>query len=217
MTARGLVKLALLVGFYVLLVFGGNWLAHSIEQSLLAANIGQDSSPYQAALIGFMILYVVVMSVPFLPAAEIGMALIMVFGAKITGFVYVATVLALCLAFGIGRLVPVARLASFVKARGFTRLYAMITRFSLLDAEGRKLYLAQQGPRRLVPWLLRHRLLALIVLLNLPGNLLIGGGGGIAMITGMSRVVPLSTFLAIVTLAVAPVPLVVALSGWSGL
>ncbi|MCY0146744.1 hypothetical protein OEG84_03180 [Hoeflea sp. G2-23] len=217
MTARGLGRLVLLAGLYALLVFGGNWLAQYFEQSLLAANINQDSSPYQGAVIGFMILYVLVMAIPFLPAAEIGMALIMVFGAKIAGFVYISTVLALCLAFAIGRLVPVAPLAAFVRARGFTQLYVMITRFSLLDVDDRKKYLARQGPRRLVPWLLRHRLLALIVLLNLPGNSLIGGGGGIAMITGLSRVVSFSTFLAIVALAVAPVPLVVALTGWSGL
>ena len=87
----------------------------------------------------------------------------------------------------------------------------------LLDEDGRRKYLARQGPRRLVPFLLKHRLITLIVLLNLPGNSLLGGGGGIALITGMSRVMTFPKFLLAAAVAVAPIPLGVGLTGWTGL
>ena len=53
------------------------------------------------------------------------------------------------------------------------------------------------APRRLVPWLTRHRAITLIVLINLPGNTLLGGGGGIALVTGLSKLMPVKQFLAL--------------------
>ena len=54
--------------------------------------------------------------------------------------------------------------------------------------------------------ILRHRCCALGVLFNTPGNSLIGGGGGIAIATGASRLLGFPHFLATVVIAVAPVP-----------
>ena len=53
----------------------------------------------------------------------------------------------------------------------------------------------------------RHRYLATMVLLNMPGNSLVGGGGGIAFVCGMSGKFSLAGFAAAVAIAVAPVPL----------
>ena len=63
----------------------------------------------------------------------------------------------------------------------------------------------------MVPVLLRHRYLALGVAFNLPGNTLLGGGGGIALAAGMSGLYPLLAYVAVVAIAVAPVPLLVLL------
>ena len=49
----------------------------------------------------------------------------------------------------------------------------------------------------------------------MPGNVLIGGGGGIAMVAGLSRLYSLAGFLLAVGVAVAPVPLAVTLAAWS--
>ena len=43
--------------------------------------------------------------------------------------------------------------------------------------------------------------------LNLPGNTLVGGGGGIAMVAGLSGLVSPLGFLVTVAVAVAPIPL----------
>jgi hypothetical protein len=54
---------------------------------------------------------------------------------------------------------------------------------------------------------LRYRYVALALAVNTPGNSVIGGGGGIMMIAGLSGLfTPAATFLT-VAVAVSPVPL----------
>jgi hypothetical protein len=48
---------------------------------------------------------------------------------------------------------------------------------------------------------------------NLPGNTLLGGGGGIALAAGMSGLYRPVAYLATVVLAVAPVPLLFLITG----
>jgi hypothetical protein len=43
--------------------------------------------------------------------------------------------------------------------------------------------------------------------LNLPGNALIGGGGGIGLIAGMSRLYPYPKYILFVALAITPLPI----------
>ena len=57
--------------------------------------------------------------------------------------------------------------------------------------------------------LLRFRYVALALLINLPGNGLLGGGGGICLMTGLSRMFRRGATLLTIALAVLPVPLVV--------
>jgi hypothetical protein len=79
--------------------------------------------------------------------------------------------------------------------------------------EDRLTFLASKAPNRYVPFLLRHRYLALAVLVNLPGNIVIGGGGGIALVAGASRLYSLPRFVATIAIAVSPVPLAVLVFG----
>ena len=74
-------------------------------------------------------------------------------------------------------------------------------------------FLVSKSPNRLVPFLIRHRYIALIVAINLPGNFLIGGGGGISMIAGVSRLFSAPGFFAAIVIAVAPVPLAIIFFG----
>ncbi|MGA6994478.1 MAG: hypothetical protein WBX50_11355, partial [Candidatus Deferrimicrobiaceae bacterium] len=59
-----------------------------------------------------------------------------------------------------------------------------------------------------VPFLLRQRYLVIGVLFNLPGNALIGGGGGIGLIAGMSRLFPFPKYLLLICLAITPGPII---------
>lgn len=120
------------------------------------------------------------------------------------------------LSFSLGRLVPERRLAGWLRRHGIVRAAALIEAFARLGPHGRDRYLTQHAPRWLKPWLVNHRMLTLIALINLPGNTLLGGGGGIALVTGLSKLMSFPQFLLGVALAVAPVPVVVIAGSWMG-
>ncbi|UCE30573.1 MAG: hypothetical protein JSW68_10975, partial [Burkholderiales bacterium] len=61
--------------------------------------------------------------------------------------------------------------------------------------------------------LLRHRHVALAIALNLPGNALVGGAGGLGMLAGMSGLFSLPRYLLLVALATTPVPLFLLAAG----
>ena len=91
---------------------------------------------------------------------------------------------------------------------GLDRAAKLTQQLGPLSAPERLEFLTERAPSRILPFLLRHRYLALLVVLNLPGNSIIGGGGGIALLAGISGIYRFPAFLLTVLLAVAPVPLV---------
>jgi len=211
---RKALKLALLAGFYLCLILGGRWLERVIEDSLQVSSLGQAGMPVVGTVIAILLIYIALTAIPFVPGTEIGLALLMVFGAQVAGIVYLSTFSALVLAFAVGRLVPDQRLAAWLLRHDFTRTAGLIETFYGLSPVERDHYLTQNAPRRLVPWLTRHRAITLIVLINLPGNTLLGGGGGIALVTGLSKLMPVKQFLISVAIAVAPVPVAIMFTAW---
>ncbi len=63
--------------------------------------------------------------------------------------------------------------------------------------------------RRLARFLLGHRYLLFALLINMPGNSLLGGGGGIALVSGFARLYRWPWFVLTVALASLPIPLLV--------
>jgi hypothetical protein len=84
-----------------------------------------------------------------------------------------------------------------------------LDRVRRLNARRRLALLRRALPRRVAPHLLRHRYLLLALLFNLPGNAVLGGGGGIAALAGLSGVFATAPTALTIALAVAPVPLMV--------
>lgn len=209
-------KLALLVVFYAGLIAGGRWAGMAIEERLQVSSLADGGMPYLGSIAAILLAYIVLTAIPFVPGTEIGVALLMVFGAKVAVIVYLSTITALTLSFSLGRLVPEHRLAGWLRRHGLDRGAALIEAFARLGPRGRDRYLTQHAPRWLKPWLVNHRMLTLIALVNLPGNTLLGGGGGIALVTGLSKLMPLPQFLLSVALGVAPVPVAVIASSWLG-
>lgn len=152
-------------------------------------------------------LYVLLMALPFMPGMEVGLMLMAMLGVGGIVLVYLCTVLALSLSFLIGRLLPPRYLC---RALGWLRLERarnLVKDIEPLGPEERLQFLAQSAPSQVVPFLLRHRYLIIGVLFNVPGNTLIGGGGGIGLIAGMSRLFPFPKYLLLVCLSITPVPL----------
>ncbi len=158
-------------------------------------------------------LYVVLMALPFMPGMEVGLMLMAMLGGGGIVLVYLCTVLALSLSFLFGRLLPPRYLC---RTMGWLKLYRaqnLVKDIEPLSPEERLQFLARSAPSRVVPFLLRHRYFIIGVLFNVPGNALIGGGGGIGLIAGMSRLFPFPKYLLLVCLAITPVPLLFLLRG----
>jgi hypothetical protein len=202
-------KVALLVCLIVAGKLSGQWV-----EGRLATHLTPSTEPaVHRALMLAVALYVVLMALPFVPGVEIGLTLIAMFGAKIVPIVYGATVLALFCSFMVGRLLPETAVPRLLDGLRLHRAAAAIRRLEALPREQRLEVLVQNAPSRIVPLLLRHRYLALMVALNIPGNALVGGGGGIGLAAGHSRLFGTGGYLAAIVVAVAPVPLAVIIFG----
>ena len=82
-----------------------------------------------------------------------------------------------------------------------------------LDTQERLQMIVSRSPKKLIPFLIRFRYIALLLAINLPGSIAIGGGGGIAMLAGMSRLFMLPYFVLTIAIAVAPFPLLLMFFG----
>ncbi|NNU78948.1 hypothetical protein HMH01_00725 [Halovulum dunhuangense] len=154
-------------------------------------------------------LYAVLLALPFVPGVEIGLGLLTMFGAMAAPFVYLATVAGLSLSFLCGRLIPAQVLARLARRLGLARLETHLLRLDPLDSAARLELLLRSAPQGWGAMLLRRRYLALALALNMPGNAILGGGGGIALAAGMSRLFNIPGFLAAVAVAVSPVPILI--------
>jgi len=197
----------------VLLIVGGNLaadeLAHTLQLEIRPAN--EDLA--HRMIMTAAVTYTLLMAVPFVPGVEIGLAMIIVLGPAIVFLVYLCTVVALTMSFAIGRLVPFSALIKLFADFRLNKASQLFSTIAPMTGEDRLVFLISSSPNRYVPFLLRHRYIALAILVNLPGNVLIGGGGGIALMAGASRLYSLPWFLLTILLAVSPVPLAVLIFG----
>ena len=200
---RRLIKILCIVILLVALHLAGNWVMQQLDMQLFPRHEGL----MRAAILGIAIVYVLLMATPFMPGIEFGLALMMLLGHKGALLVYLCTLTALTLSFTIGRLIPAGALIRLLDWLHLQNAAALLRKLEPLDRQQRLDMLYSRAPSRVLPLLLRHRYLAVLVLLNMPGNAVIGGGGGIAMAAGMSRLFPSPLFVLLVALAVAPVPI----------
>lgn len=203
----------IVASIYVLLVLAGlaasQWLS---KIALMEAHPG-DEARLNAMLFSIMALYVLAAALPFVPAAEIGLGLILVLGSKIAGLVYAGMIFALTLSYVVGRLVPLTVIAGAFGYLGLHRARDLVLRSGPLTPEERLALFSASAPTRFIPFLLRHRYIALAVAINLPGNTLLGGGGGLALSAGMSGLFPAARYFVTIALAVSPLPVAILLTG----
>ena len=120
------------------------------------------------------------------------------FGAPGIAMAHLGTVLGLCMAFGVGYWV--APLLGFSRTLLADSLPQSI-RIVLLKSEYSGKIISRGAT------FLRHYPSILLAdLLNLPGNSLLGGGGGIAMLFGFARAMSWPTFALTIAAATAPAP-----------
>ena len=200
-----ILKLSLLVG----LIVGGQTLSSYVSSALNFEITPANEPMIHRAIMISMSCYILLMALPFVPGAEIGISAMALFGRDIVPLVYLSTLVALTLAYGAGRLVPESRLRHIARALNFHRLDAMLSRLEGLKTDARLTVLTEHSPRRMAPFLLRYRYIALMLGIAMPGNIVIGGGGGIALLSGLSRLYSFPQFFTTIAVAIAPVPV-----GW---
>jgi len=199
-----ILKILLFVGLVVL----GNYLTQwFIIQLSIEINPSNDLM-MDRIIVMSMFAYALLMSIPFVPGAEIGVAALMILGPKIALFVYLATLAALSLSFSVGRFIPEKVLIKFLQDLHLHRIANLLIEFEGLDSKQRLSLMLSRSPKRFVPFLIKYRYLALMLAINMPGNIVIGGGGGIALMAGLSRLFTPPMYLLAVAIAVSPIPLV---------
>jgi hypothetical protein len=161
-----------------------------------------------SVLIGGGMLYIFLLSLPFVPGVELGVLLMCVFGKDGIVFVYFATVAGLSFAFLMGRILPLQWVKSLLEKIG----PANATECNFDGIDGMLGYISLNQKfyhKRFLSFLAKYRYPAIGILFNIPGNYLIGGGGGISLACGINRNISWKWFLLTVIVAVSPVPLLV--------
>lgn len=183
--ARGHPRLA--VGAWRLLLLGAIVTLVSLDAAeRVPAWLARAGEGDPGVLLAVCALYALVLALPFVPSVEIGLLIMLVFGKWGALAAYAATVLGLNLAYGAARVLAPAAVAPCAVLPA--ALHRRLPRC------------ARRLPRWLVP------VAGLALLLNLPGNTALGGGGGIAFLYGASRGLSWPRFAATVAVATSVLP-----------
>ncbi len=201
------------IGAYVILLAVG-WLSGDLLRDLAIPEMRPMNEPLiHRIVMGALLIFVLAAAIPFVPGAEIGFALLLLFGGKAAPIVYAGMVGALIISFCIGRLVPlryISQIASWLRLKKVADLVADI---DSSPAQDRPELMATRLKGRFAKRILRSRYALLAVLLNMPGNSILGGGGGLAFLAGVSGLYRFWPYLLSVLIAVAPFPLIFLLQG----
>ncbi len=148
--------------------------------------------------------YVLMLALPFVPGVELGLLLMILFGREGVIVAYVATIVGLSFAYVVAQTVPNRLSLQWMNKWGLSD--AANNPKDAIDAMVFGGNATQSVGARLGNFLLSHRYLTVAVCLNLPGNSVLGGGGGIAALCGLSRQFHLWRFLLTLIVATAPIP-----------
>jgi hypothetical protein len=129
------------------------------------------------------------------------------FGREGVIVAYVATIVGLSLAYLVAQTVPYRITLKWMNKLGLSD--ATDDPKDAIDAIVGGRSATQGAAARLGNFLLSHRYLTLAVCLNLPGNSVLGGGGGIAALCGLSRQFHWWRYVLTLIVATAPLPLLV--------
>jgi hypothetical protein len=156
-------------------------------------------------LLLLVLIYATTLALPFVPGMELGALLMLALGPRGVVLVYVASLVGLSVSYAVGRWLPARWAPTGLPSvdPDTPRVDTTSLLHTLVSGPCMKRWL----PARFGTWLATHRYLALAIGLNLPGNMVIGGGGGIALLCGLSRQYRYRRFLATIAVAISPLPI----------
>jgi len=202
-------RVAILIAVVVL----ATWGAHAVREALnLQIRPDNEQQVHRLIMLGAAA-YIGLLALPFVPGAEIGLAMLAAFGPAIAPLIYACTVTSMMLAFIAGRFLPADALRRVLSSLRMRRAADLVARAAPLSGDARLAMLLDGQSARILKLAVRYRYLALALAVNTPGNSVIGGGGGIMLMAGLSGIFsPLAT-IATIALAVSPVPLAMVFFG----
>lgn len=203
-------RIAIVFAVILLLNIAGTWLGHLVNFQLFPRH---DAMLNLVVLIA-VVIYILLMATPFMPGIEVGLAVMLLLGNKSALLIYLCTLIALSISFMIGRFFPLDLVRRFLNWLYLDKASDLVRQLEPLDRAERLKFLHQKTPEKLSPFLLKHRYVTIALFLNLPGNALIGGGGGIGLVLGMSGLIPFHRYFLVLAVAVLPVPLFLYLKGF---
>jgi hypothetical protein len=207
-------KVCLAVAALVGLYFLGADITRAVAKQM--ATYKTDETLWTAALI-----YTTLLAIPGVPGVEIGLLMIVMFGGKGALVVYGCTILALNISFAMGRWMPslpwVKRWISATTATTAATPEGVVGEGAAPPVGGEthlKVALQRSRIGRWVSaWMSTRagfsRYVMVGLMLNMPGNFVLGGGGGIGMLCGLNRAFSWPGFVVVVAVAVSPLPLLV--------
>lgn len=187
--------------FLIIAIWMDHWIRGELGVGEKIIEIARDEWGIGVLAVGAVV-YILLLSLPFVPGVELGILLMCAFGKEGIVFVYIATVIGLIIAFLMGRMFPKTWVESRSKNLGFSQPGENQSDDIISNLD--KFF---RNKKWLGTLFLKYRYLVIGLLLNMPGTYLIGGGGGISFACGVSRNISLKLFLLTVVLAVSPVPL----------
>lgn len=206
-------RILLVIAAVILLAYLANLLGDWIRDRLKMEITPENESVIFGATVAAIILYALLIALPFVPGVEIGVGLMMMFGTSMAVPVYISTVVGLCLGFVLGRLMPERIICECFDFIGLNRISRALKEMMRKPVSERMDMLVERAPKRFIPFILKNRYIAIAAAFNIPGNPVIGGGGGIAFMAGASRLFGFPMYILAVVIGVSPVPILVLIFG----
>lgn len=198
-----IIVLALLIGVGVAMFLGGHSAVEWIQGIAEKAR-----TPETLIVLG--VIYTILLAIPGVPGLEVGLVMMLVFGELGIIAVWVCTVSGLNISFYAGRKIPRAKLERWLKPKDIPD--SELPAFAIGKDDTMTLVLERNKlGRKILKWTGPpggwRRYLLIGILLNMPGNFIIGGGGGIGLFSGTSDDIKWRGYLLTVALAAAVIPL----------
>lgn len=193
---------------WVILIVFGHYLSHldapDIRETLAALREGMG----MGALVASAVMLAMLLGLPFVPSVEMGLLMMTVFGREGAVAAWLATIAGLSMAYAAGRYMPAGWMLHLLTRHGLLPT-DRDPEISFMAELRDRLHLSERKGHRAAAFLMRHRYLLFAALINMPGNSVLGGGGGIALISGFARLYRWPWFILTIALASLPIPLLV--------
>lgn len=181
---------------------------------LFAWTEGQGDTLQLPMRLAVLALYAVLIAVPFVPSFQLSMAFMILQGPDQVWWIYGATVTGFYVPFLIGWLIPPRHLIRWLSNLGLHKIAALVADTHALPFRDRLMLMTDMSPKWIKPLVNKWRYAAFFVALNFPGNVVIGGAGGILMVAGMSRLFAPLVILCIIAFCLCTIPIIVTVTGF---